>query len=430
MAWLLLALLPQDRVVAGREDAPVLRASLSGGLELRGAFRDRALQETRSALNGTTGGSTEGVVLGYAGLRLDIELDEHLSGAVGVGAWSSDDDADLPLGSNPENTQLFLVQGYVEVSGLLSPDLHLRAGVQDFGFRLRPQGEPFFLDVGESEPFYAGAGAFVRNTADRNVLTPAGVNLRWAIADFAGAEFFWAHTRDAGVGIGDENLFGALLNGLFSERISWFFFGGLVTGGERGRVATVGIGVDLYASKSRWLEIFGEIYLQWGRLTDGVDKLAWAMEAGARAYGSRFWVEAGYAFRSGDRDPSDGTDGSFQSYENANRFAIAESAALGLDIDTNVWSPRLAAAWRPRERLEVRIDVAEFRFDHYVRDASGARLSNRTRLGTEVDGRIAWELPSGVIALRAALLAGSEFADSVAGSRTIWLVCPEVSVDF
>jgi len=334
------------------------------------------------------------------------------------------------VGSNPESTDIFPLEAYVEVAGLFVPTLHFRAGIVPLGYRLRPYGEAFFLDVNDSEPFYTGASTFVRNTADRTVLTPAGVHLRWTIADFMGAEFFWAHTKDGSAGTGDENLFGALLNGLLSPNVSFDLAIALVTGGDRGRVATVGLGIDAYLSQTRWLELFGEVYGQFGRLAPGVGKAAWALAAGSRAHGSSGWLELAFAFRSGDADPEDGSDGGFQSYESVAQFAIVESAMYGLDVDTNVWSVRGAGALRPRARLELRLDAAYFRFHRYVRTAAGDRLSSEKQLGVEIDATASWELASGAVRLRGAFLLGSDFLSDVADARTAWMVAPEISVNF
>lgn len=398
MEWVLLALLApataepggpalqssggQDTVTA---EEPVVRLSISGSLDLQGVFRDEFL-----------GGDT--MILGRATLRFDVELPENLRAVVELENRSFDGGVDLPLGANPETTAVAVEQAYLEFS--VTEKLHLRLGLQDFRFVLRPAGEPFFLDVSESESFFA-AGT-------RDVLGPVGVTLRYAFADFLSGEIWWATAIEGGRAKDDEALYGIYFNGLLSERISWFVVGVAVSdpGSDR-ELYTVGLGVDAYLSKTRWLELFGELFGQFGP-----DHHEWAFHAGARVYGDDAWLELAVASRSEE----------FHSYENENRFAIVESAALGLDLDTNVWSVRVGAGWTFAKNVELRVDLGHFRLLEETADP---------HVGVEIDGTVTWNVsPQAQLRLRLAILASSEFAEDLGDDSESWLVAPEAAIHF
>jgi hypothetical protein len=426
MAWLLLLI--QDTVTTREAD---IRATISGRLDLDYVFRDRAVQAARAALNGGGPADSEGLLFGLARVRLGFEIGDA-DVVIEVGNHAFDGGADLPLGTDPESTAVFFEQAYLELHGVLVPELHLKVGVQDFGFRLRPDGEAFFLDASRSESFYSGATTFLRNTADRDVLGPAGFTLRWEPADFIGLELWWATMIEGGRASDDENLAALFVNGILSERVSYFLFAGLVAGAGRDRqVWTTGLGVDIYLTRERTVEIFAEIYGQFGLFDEEAHKSAAAAHVGLRVYGTKVWGEAAFSFRSGDDDPFDERDNGFQSYENVNRFAILESARFGLDLDTNLMSLAFALGWRQSETLEIRLDAGWFRFHEEVRTATAAELSDERNLGVELDLSVAWVFsPQARFRLRFAALLGSDFLDDVTRDSGTWMFFPGFDVNF
>lgn len=402
MHWLLFATLLQDKVISGKSDIEYV-------------FRDGTVQGVRSALNGSSGGASEEFFFGRATLRLDWSMGTEVTAVVELETRSFDEGENLPFGSNPESTRIAFEQAYVEVQ-FLGPRSSLRAGIQDFAFRLRPHGEPFFLDASESESFYSGV------VADRDVLDPVGVTLRTSVADVLEVDLFWATTIERGAASEDETLYGLFLNGLLSERISYYLFTGLVSGAGPDRdVWTIGLGTDWYTAKSRSLELFTELYGQFGTLTPEDDMTAWALLIGARIYGTTWWVEGAFTFRS---------DG-FRSYENVNQFAIVESAAWGWDLDTNILSPRLSAGYSLAERLEGRVDIGYFRFPEEVRTAAGSILTSARDLGIEIDLAVTWNVSTQVrLRVRGAGLFGSRFSDALTGDSEAWIFFPGIEANF
>jgi hypothetical protein len=180
----------------------------------------------------------------------------------------------------------------------------------------------------------------------------------------------------------------------------WLLFA-FVSGGDAGPdlggIWTAGAGADWYFGSDRELEAFAEGYAQGGRLTDDVDKRAFAFNAGLRFLGfldRLLQLEAAVAHRSGNRRAADDRDQAFQSYENENRFLVVQSAEFGLDVDTNVSLFRgslgvgpFDVAGRP---LRARVDVGRFVADERLLDAAGLPLTSSRDWGVETDLLVTW----------------------------------------
>ena len=341
---------------ASAQDAPPLQrppeTTLSGSARLEFAARDAAIEDLRSLLGGTTAAGRDDTFLSAdARLRLDLRIPRFRLAAE-LAALPYDDGENRPLGD--DDLEVVLKQLYADVEEFLSDSLTLRVGAFDYSWKIRPHGESFLLDLGRAESFYTGPG-------DRDVELPAGALLKWRAGDFVEVEGFWTTSIEGGPASADESAGGFLLNFPLSER-SAFFLGALhVAGGDHERVTTFGGGGDAYFGQEREWELFGEAWFQTGRISSGVSRRAWAGMAGARFVEGPWRAELAAAFRSGDDDPADDRDGTFQSYEGQERFRIVESAEFGLDWDVNLASARLSLVRRLGEAAEARIDAGLFR---------------------------------------------------------------------
>jgi hypothetical protein len=137
-------------------------------------------------------------------------------------------------------------------------------------------------------------------------------------------------------------------------------------------------------------------------------------------------AELSAAWRSGDDDPADDHDGTFNSYEGQERFRIVESAEFGLDWDVNVTSLRASLTRRIGDSSEARLDAARFRL---AEDAAGLDRD----LGIEVDATVTVEHSAAVAFwISGAALFGSDLLESAtpggdsetllitAGLRALW----------
>ncbi len=427
MNWLFLVTLLQVSVTSDEE----VLITISGSSRIDILNRDGAIPELRAALNESGGHKSESLVRGEANLYLDVDLGNELRLALDLEVPAWDDNEDLPFSRTPFTDPLRLDKLYLDTGGFLSPNLALRLGLQDFSYRLRPAGEPFFMGTGMSEPFFSGTSSFVRNTADRDRFTPGGISLRYNPNLALQVEFWWATMVEGGPTHDDETLTALFLNGLLSERTSWNLVTALVTGnGSDREIWTVGMGLDHYTTPSRSLELFFEGYLQFGSLDEATDREAGAVLCGVAWYGDGFWIEAAFSLRSGDDDPLDGTEKTFQSCEDVNQFAIVESASLGLDIDTNVGSFRLAGEVTITDNLFLRLDAGRFRFHEKVRNVSGAVLAPSRDLGVELDITLRHEINPLVGASITFAALHSDFLDEITGESTTALVVSGVQIRF
>ncbi len=428
---------PQEGpVTTGGDRSSAVRIQLSGRIDTHYAYRSGSLNETADLLNGASpaGTSSSDFWSGRASLRADITLKEKATGVLELETRSFDEGQNIPKALEDEAGEVHVEQAYLEFPGFVASKLLVRVGVQDISFRNRPQGEPFFMELGESEGLFSGLGAsgeFVRTTADRDVREAVGARARYDFFEVLSAHAFWVvygEPPGGGPSGDDESVAALVLNGKTGDDFAAWLLGALVSGdGEGVRIGTLGLGFDGYPFASRGIELFGEFYHQRGTLADDirhVSKRAWAGEAGARWVCGKWAAEASYAHRTGDPHPTDGRDGAFQSYENVNRFLILENAEFGLDIDTNHRSPRGAVEagpfdlGEPVRHLRLRLDVGHFRLDDPARDSGGRVLvsSGDDDLGVEIDATVRWAYTDSVLIwIRAAGLFGSDAIEALTG---------------
>lgn len=408
-----------------------IRATLSGSARIGPVFHGAGLERLRDALNmfpGLASGSMDQLIAAEASLRLDVDWDPRIRTAVELAHEPFVRDANRPLGA--DGLEVVFRQLFVEMRGFLADPLTLRAGAFDYSWRLRPHDEPFFLDVGRSDSAFAGVvrtpadDAFVIPTADRDVAHPGGLLLSWRAGDFVQLEAAALVLRERGTSSDDESLFTLYAGFPLSERSAGFLAFALATNRHPDdAVHTVGLGYDGYLGAGRELELFAELWIQGGSLLSGVSKRGLGVAAGARWYAGTWWAEGSVNHRSGDRDPLDGSDGTFVSYENQNRFLIVEDPEAGLDWDTNLTSLRLTASVRPAKDVEVRVDAGVFRLAADLVDLTGADRNVGRRLGTEIDATLRHDLSrQASVHLRAGILASSDVLDDLVpeGPSSMW----------
>ncbi|HEU4339405.1 MAG TPA: hypothetical protein VFS19_04995, partial [Planctomycetota bacterium] len=389
------------------------KLTLTGSLRLEFFARESSIEELRARASGLPPPRGDDTFLpADVRIRLDARAaDLRFSADLAVLPYDDGSNQGLGDGGRVLLKQLF---ADLEIS-----DLTFRAGAFEYAWRIRPHGEPFLLDLGRSESFFSGAG-------DRDVEQAAGALVKWRAGDFVEVEALWMTALEAGPASRDETPAALLVNFPLSER-SAVFLGALhVAGGGSERVTTWGGGTDWYFGDDRELELFGEAWIQSGRIASGVSRRAWAAHAGARAVTGPWRAELSASRRSGDDDPADGRDRTFQSYEGQERLRIVESAEFGLDWDVNVSSIRFSLVRRLGESAEARIDAARFRL------AESMPGLDRD-LGIEVDATVSHEISKATTAwIAVAALFGSDTLESATidresdtflaavGLKTVW----------
>jgi hypothetical protein len=425
---------PQEPVVTGGTDrASAVRIQLSGHLDLHYLYRSPAIEDAGALLNslapGVGGSDTQWS--GRINLRTDIQLKDLVTGVIELENRSFEQGINKPFGASPPDSAVEIKQGYIEAGDFLTPKLNLRVGVQNVTFRNRPQDEPFFMDLGESESFWAGfhaAGSFVSNTVDRDIGQPVGARVFYSPFDVTTLQAFWMIYQEQGGTSQDEAVYGVVANSLLAEQWSaWILFTVVSGGGDRrGGIGTLGAGLDGYLGDAKDLELFVEGYGQGGTLQHApgaVHKEAYAFNAGARwlaCCDRKLWFEAALSRRSGDRHAGDDHDQAFQSFENVNRFLILESSEFGLDVDTNISAARLAVGVGPFDvdgrPLRIQLDVGRFAAVAPIQSAPAAGSS--LQWGVESDLSFIWSYnDSFALSLKGAWLADSDLLKLLGGEN-------------
>ncbi len=426
MNWLLLAAMLQVDVTP-QEEIPI---TITGSSRIEYLHRTRPIPKVRAALNTPVTVQSESLFRSELELSLEADLGKEIRAGIGLKkpAWKDGDDIEM---DSDLSENILIEELYVHFENFLMPELQLRFGTQDFAYSLRPGREPFFLGTPTSESFFAGTSTFVRNTADRDYFVPMGVSLLYNPHLAIEIEFWAGTVIGEGSTTSDESMYGIFLNGLLSERTAWNLVSTLVTGeGSDREIYTIGFALDHYLTQSRSLELFFEFYWQFGSLDETNDRAATALAIGAAWYGDGWTVEGSYTMRSGDEDPFDQKDKTFQSYEDINQFAIIESASLGLDIDTNVSSIRLSATVDIFEHSTLRFDIGYFHFLEKVRNSTGFALAPSQDLGTEIDLTLEHHMNDSVTLFVTGAVLHSEFFDQIAEESETSLFVSGAQIEF
>lgn len=426
----LLVMQQEPPVTTGSDRGSAVRLQVTGHLDLHYLYRSSEIEQAGVALNGIAPvpDRSENFWSGRISLRTDLEVKDFVTGVIELENRSFERGLNKPFGADPPDTPVQIRQGYIDIGQFLTETLNVRIGVQNIVFKNRPQDEPFFMDLGESEGFFRGfqpgAGA-VGNTVDREIGQPVGVRFFFSPFEIMTLQAFWIVYGEGGGTARDESVTGFVANSLLGENWSAWLLFAVVTGDDDGlgEIRTLGLGLDGYLGDDKSLEVFVEGYVQGGRLRNPpapVRKQANAAALGARWFiDRRFWIEAAAARRSGDRRSGDDGDQAFQSYENVNRFLVLESSEFGLDVDTNLSSVRIAVGAGPFEvdgrPLRIQADVGRFA-------AVTSVLSLGRNWGIETDLGVTWNYNDSLnLSIRAAWLADSELLRRLAGEHDCWL---------
>jgi hypothetical protein len=420
-------------VTTGSDAWSAVRLQVTGHFDLHYLYRSPEIDAAGSALNATVPPvtSSENFWAGRLSLRTDIDVKDLVSGVLELENRSFENGMNKPFGTHPTQSAVEIKQGYIHVDDFLLSQLAVRIGVQNVMLRNRPQDEPFFMDLGESEGFFRGfnpAGGFIGNTVDRDITQPAGIRLFYSPAEIMTLQAFWMVTGVEGGTSHNEQVYAFVANSLLGENWSaWLLFAAVSGGTDRlGTIETVGSGVDGYFGDDKAVEIFIEGYAQTGTLRHApaaIHKEAYAFNLGARYLGffdRKLWIEAAISRRSGDRHAGDDHDQAFQSYENVNRFLILESSEFGLDVDTNITSTRLTVGAGPfsvsGRPLRIQLDVGRFAAVASVQAAG-------REWGVESDLSLTWEYnPSLSFQLKGAFLGDSDVLKGLAGQNHAWII--------
>lgn len=435
-----------------------VQITLSGMLDAKYSFWDGVLSEAASNLSGGFVGTDAGAAgtkhsddafFGRLTLRLDVKVGQ-VKGLVEVETKSIDKGRLERFGVDDESQLSFnLEQAYLILDNFAFKGIRVYAGVQDVTWRLRPHSEPFFIDLTESEGFFEGTNTNItgfRNTVFRDTLEPVGLRISYMPenAPWVSFDAYLFKVIEDGAPQTDEQLFALKLGATPGDKTLVQAFAVLVTGGKKvpgvseGKgqdVVTYGVGLNHYLDDQKKLEFFSELFLQAGTFRDDsdlqsvsqrtkIDKDAFAYNLGMRFNFYQMgdllmWFEAANIRLSGDTNPYNSEDNSFQSYENVNQFLIIEDKEIGLDIDTNLKATKVSIGVDNLKitdhckNVSVRLDVGRFDLDKTATRPNETTFipSGDKRLGTEFDLSVKWPYSKELIFMfKGAFLTGSDVA--------------------
>lgn len=332
-----------------------------------------------------------------------VEFENRLLESVLDGGVNSGHEAHQSVwgGQGGNQFDVHLGEAYIEASEFLWQPLTLKAGIQNLCYDLRKNGRPFFLDVRNAElafisplqesfagwyypqsDLFNSWGATNRNGYFRDQNREAGGWKMTYQEDAITLDVFWMTimetlsleqvftpapvNRVRGDRV-DEGLFGVNLDYAIDENsLVRALFAIIANDSWANKVYTLGFGVDYYVLPE--LELYGELYYQWGQygtwigtgpaateVEDEIPHGAWAGYIGGKYtfqdIAVKPWLDLSYTYVTGDNADLNG-DGSlanmepeenndFVSYENNNATLILENSLLGLDIDSNYWKAQV-----------------------------------------------------------------------------------------
>ncbi|KAF0247092.1 MAG: hypothetical protein FD180_31 [Planctomycetota bacterium] len=421
---------------AAKEAEDRLRIDFFIDAELSGAYRSHAITRILDRDNNTDSEAflaprltirAEARLPKSAEVVVEIENARLRSNLFDSDTWGTDANRVIP--GRADDFEALVEQAYIRVDNLFWNQLSVKIGLQDFALALRGPGDSFFADLQESEfalvspvaesvttgSLYgmrapdgttpATAGVF-RDRADAG-----GARLTWNVAQksLLFVDAFWFTTLEGGVRHADERFYGLnadFLIPITEDRPSLVnvMFSGIDNDRAGSQIWTGGLGLDFSPMAPVGLDIYLELYGQWGHYADtpahGVHQRAFAGRAGVKLplpLPLKPAIEGSVWLLSGDRgDPDDSTNRDFVSYENINEALVVEDALYGLDIDSNYFSPRLRATATAKlfnpDDLHIELLYAWFRFHREPARAGGPGRSDPARkIGHEIDLRARFE---------------------------------------
>lgn len=315
--------------------------------------------------------------------RIELEND-LLNSASGTGA-NANDTALIGEGTSFESTQVG--EASITADRFLAENLSLTIGIQDYDTDLRGDGNPFFLDLQNSESI-TGAGRDLNQDA-------GGAKLTADIGQSGALDLFWFTVREnSAPSVGndnDEHILGAVFNGSLQDTGSYQVLATYFqdVNGPAGSsvygVWTIGGGVEYDLSKAS--NLYGEAYVQGGERGPNVDQdtsiavdLGYAGEAGPAYYDLSLTHVSG-------NDPNSQDRGDFLSYEDNDDTMILEENILGLDVDQNYQKLQAVVGFdttfRRKDDLSVELLAA------YAQRAEDSGLQDDS-LGIETDLNVTW----------------------------------------
>jgi len=302
---------------------------------------------------------SDSFVMPWISLNIDTQLSEDVNAMLTLETPFHEFAENV--GGSGSGRQLDVEQAYVRWMGAFVPDLTLVVGIQDYAVDFAGNGDPFFIDVSESESAFNNPGFDSAGAPLPDFGSPQSPSSGLASSQEAAGALGQVQLGDAELDLfyfvldetfrddEDEAMFGAVLDYVF-ETQSWNgTFGVLMVDMQNNPSSslwTYGGGGHLETA-SRDFKFYGEAYGQFGKYENnlsGFGDISQSRSFGA--YGGlryhiggqgemRPWLDVSYWELSGDDNGNDDENGNFVSLEGNNSTIVVEDNYYGLEIDTN-----------------------------------------------------------------------------------------------
>lgn len=296
-------------------------------------------------------------------------------------------------------------EAYIQADRFLAEPLSLKIGIQDYETDLRGDGNPFFLDLRDSESINDE-----RNTIQENVgsgdydgtaqnYDAGGVKLTTDVGKAGALDLFWFTVEENDIeDTDDEHILGGVFNGNLADTGSYQVVGtafrDTAVGGAHQTVWTVGGGVEYDVTSAA--NVYGEAYVQGGERDSNSDQgTSLAVDLGVAGEAGMFFYDVSGTHVSGDDGDdtsSDEDNEDFVSYEDNDDTMILESNVLGLDVDSNYQKLQVSGGIDgtvvKKDDLSVELLAAWAQNETTVKGPGGSDLDDS--LGIETDLTVTW----------------------------------------
>jgi hypothetical protein len=407
VAALALSAVAQEKpLTTKKENDGTVKVNVSGKLALDYVWRSKEMEAIVVTLGTAGSGESENTFEGYAAIRFDVELTDKVSTVIEIGTERVDDGI-LAWGQTSANgvsaaQDVVLREAHLLLGDFLAAGLRAQLGIETWTFDVRGKGSSFAFDPRHSQSFARNVTAAGPDTtlglSAPEELQPVGAVLTYERDALLLDLVILPAVIEAGPASDDESLYAADLHYKLDgkgSRVSAIL--ALVhvaplgaPSGEHSNIFTLGGGAVLKGLVEN-LELWGEVYFQFGEVTQDVDATGLGFQAGAEFMLQNAIKLGGIiTFVSGDDDADDEV-GNFLSYENINDLMILEDQYYGFDWDHNY----LAFKFYGEVPLDVRgkgdlVLKAILGIANAVEDIEFATGNNEDALGVEFDVRARW----------------------------------------
>jgi hypothetical protein len=349
---------------------------------------------------------------GQVAIRFNIDLSDKVSAVVELGKERVDQgDVVVFAGADQVVFQdIVITELHVNIREFLDPNLNLQVGITTWSFDVRGRGSSFAFDPRHSQPIVHN----VNNNEDTanslplralaDELDPIGVWFQYKRQAFLVDVVLLPMVVEGGEPQEDEALYAVDLFYNLDDKgsrigaiLALSSFGDFAFSGSDTSVFTLGAGATLRNLVPN-LEIYGELYFQFGSAGNDLDAGGFAFQVGAQYQlegDMAPWVGVNITWISGDGDnnPADDKVGNFLSYENVNDLLILEDMYFGYDWDANYFAIKLSGGLAfsvggGKNNLELSGILGITRTVEDVQFASGGENG----LGNEIDVKARWIL--------------------------------------